>query len=109
MWMRRPVPPPDRRSRRSWFSRSLLESLERRAVPAAITVTTAADAGPGSLRDAIERANQDPAPDEIDFAPSVTGTIRLASALPELTGALAVRGPGSASLKVARDAAPGKP
>ena len=99
MWMRHPVPTPDRRNRRSRSSRPLLESLCR-AVLAAITITTAADAGPGSLRDAIERANQDPAPDEIDFAPSVTGTIRLTSALPELTGALAVRGPGSASLKV---------
>lgn len=37
--------------------------------PAAIfTVTTTADGGPGSLRDAIMAANGTPGPDLIDFA-----------------------------------------
>jgi len=54
---------------------------------AGITVTTTADSGPGSLRDAIARAGAGDAItfDEAIFPPKAPATIYLASALPPLT------------------------
>jgi hypothetical protein len=63
--------------RRPAFRRPLMEALEDRTLPSAYVVTTAADSGPGSLRDAINVINNDTAGnqylgshgvDEIDFA-----------------------------------------
>ena len=52
----------------------------------AITVTSLADSGPGSLREAIDTANSDGIPTTIDFAPGLAGgTIALASQLPDLS------------------------
>lgn len=45
-----------------------LEPLESRDTPATFTVTTTADSGAGSLREAITRANATPAADTILFA-----------------------------------------
>jgi hypothetical protein len=70
----RKVPP----RRRPAFCRPLVEALEDRSLPSAYVVTTTADSGPGSLRDAITQTNADtshtlyPSPsnpnvDEIDF------------------------------------------
>ncbi|WP_435016345.1 choice-of-anchor Q domain-containing protein [Tundrisphaera sp. TA3] len=78
------------------------EPLEGRAVPATLLVTSTGDAGPGTLRDAIERANLDPGGDTIAFAPSVVGEIGLASALPDLSTDIAMAGPGSRNLTVTR-------
>lgn len=78
------------------------EPLEPRALLASFLVTNNGDSGAGTLRDAIERANLDPAADTIDFAPAVRGQITLASALPDLTTDLAIRGPGAGALAVAR-------
>lgn len=51
-----------------------------------ITVTTAADSGAGSLREAIATANTDAVPTTIDFAGGLAGsTIALLSQLPDLT------------------------
>jgi hypothetical protein len=86
-----------------------VEPLEDRAVPATITVMTAADAGPGSLRAAIMQADADNDGDTIDFAPSVKGAITLQSALPDLSAAMTITGPGSSALAVDRSAAPGTP
>jgi hypothetical protein len=58
------------------------------AAPAALKVTTGADAGPGSLRAAVTAANADPSFSSIEIAPSV-GTIALQSAV-EYTGSLAL-------------------
>src|SRR5947209_19116721 len=71
---------PTARSRRKAppHARLLLEALEDRVVPSAYVVTTTADSGPGSLRDAITQVNADPSHtlyaspsnssvDEIDF------------------------------------------
>ena len=44
------------------------ETLESRVTPATLTVTTAANAGLGSLRNAITRANASPGADTINFA-----------------------------------------
>jgi hypothetical protein len=87
-------------------------------VPVPFTVTTTADSGPGSLRDALTQANGLTglgAVAVIGFSNSTTGgatnfyddtprTITLLSALPQITGTVAVTGPGSALLTVARSA-----
>lgn len=76
-------------------------------MPATIAVANTNDSGAGSLRAAIEQANLDPARDTIALAPSITGTITLSSALPDLSTDLTVDGPGAAVLTVARGDAPG--
>ena len=62
------------------------------------TVTTLADDGPGSLRQAILAANSAPGPATITFA--VTGTIALASPLPLIVDDLTLQGPGAGSLAI---------
>lgn len=57
------------------------------------SITTNNDYGAGSLRQAIEEANDRPGADEIRFA--VTGDIVLESMLPEVTDDLAIHGPGA--------------
>jgi titin len=108
---------PCREARRRFaLSRPRLEVLEDRALPSAYVVTTTADGGPGSLRDAINQINADtshtlypspsnPSVDEIDFkitATSDTGggfnattgvaTIKPQSTLPSVTNAVTIDG-----------------
>jgi hypothetical protein len=83
--------------------------LEDRLVPAMITVSSLADAGPNTLRAAITQADLDTTPDTITFAPTVSGTITLVSALPVLSGAITIEGPGQSVLTVARSKASGTP
>lgn len=64
------------------------------ALGTSFTVTTTADSGPGSLRQAILDANANAGPDQIDVAP---GTYAPLSALPLVTDALTIIGAGSAS------------
>jgi titin len=102
--------------RRPAFRRPLLEVLEDRTLPSAYVVTTTADSGPGSLRDAINQINADtghtlypspsnPSVDEIDFAitaASNTGggfnattgvaTIAPLTTLPTITNAMILNG-----------------
>lgn len=68
-----------------------IEPLEARIAPATFTVTTLADSGPGSLRDAIEQANAALGADEIVF--TKTGTIKLKNDLTAITDDLAITGP----------------
>src|SRR5262249_29781875 len=59
----------------------------------------------GSLRDGITQANSNTDPFHIiTFAPSVTGTITLGSALPDLAADISILGPGAKVLTVARSA-----
>ena len=79
--------------------------LAANAEAATYTVTTTADSGPGSLRDAINTANTNGVsgtPDTITFAPGVTGTITLTSGQINITdpGGLTIEGPGAGSLSV---------
>ena len=87
-----------------------LEGLEERCLLATYSVLNTADAGMGSLRDAIELSNANPGPDEIVFdirastVPSLgipvpgfdpvtqTWTIQLASPLPSITDTLHIDG-----------------
>ena len=78
-------------------------------MPAAITVMNTGDSGPGSLRAAITQADADTTPDTITFAPTVTGTITLLSALPDLSADITIDGPGPSALTVARSGASGTP
>lgn len=76
---------------------SNLELLENRTLMS--TVTTLADAGAGSLRDAILAANSSVGPDTIDFnitgaTPGTLQTISLDSELPTLLGDITIDGTG---------------
>ena len=68
------------------------------------TVTTTADSGPGSLRDAVAGA---PPGDTIDFAGPVTGTITLTSGALFITESLTIAGPGAAILAISGNHASG--
>ena len=103
----RVLPTRRRRSRRPAQQISL-ESLEPRQMLSINTVTTNADFGAGSLRQAIIDANATSANDDIVFASSLftngVSTITLGSAaLPTIAatsgaGSLAITGPGASSL-----------
>jgi predicted outer membrane repeat protein len=70
-------------------SRLSLELLECRCVPS--TVTNLADAGPGSLRDALAET---PAGGTVDFQPGLSGTITLTSGELAINKDLTIAGPG---------------
>ena len=91
------------RPARGW----IIERLEGRTLLSTITVTNTNDAGRGTLRAAIAQADVDVTADTILFAPSVTGTIALLSALPDLSANINIAGPGSSDLTVARSSAAG--
>lgn len=76
-------------------SRLSMEVLEDRAVPTTFTVTTSADSGAGSLRQAILDANAAAGADTIVFS-GVSGKITLATELPAITGSdhLGITGTG---------------
>jgi hypothetical protein len=93
----------NRRVRSGQRCRVTLESLEDRCVPSTFTVTTLDDIGNGSLRQAIDVANNTPGDDTIDFAPGLTGTIDfLHGAGPAVYSNIDLEGPGSAVLTVSR-------
>jgi uncharacterized membrane protein len=56
----------------------------RQALAASYVVTSFADSGPGTLREAITNANASPGPDTITF--SAAGTINVVTPLPALSG-----------------------
>ena len=75
--------------------RASIEGLEPRVLFSTYLVTSAADSGDGSLRQAILNANLDTTPDEIDFAigsGASPQTIALASPLPVITNPLVLNG-----------------
>ena len=84
-WFRRPLPPG--RAGRRLPARPSVEALEGRCLPATFTVTTVADGGPGSLRQAILDVDAGPGGDTINFNIPGGGVqvISPASALPVVT------------------------
>src|SRR3954453_17447125 len=97
LWLKRLLPASARR-RSSRFFRPRLEELEPRRTP----VTSAADSGAGSLRQAILDANANPGVDMIQFNIPTTDpgfdpatgsfSIRLTSALPGITDPVTIDG-----------------
>src|SRR5690348_16634350 len=87
-----------RRIRRAFTRRPFctfpLEPLETRTLFSTFTVSTLSDSGAGSLRAAIAAANATPGADAIKFAPSLKGTIPLASQL-TVSDDLSISGPGN--------------
>ncbi|MEZ6043004.1 MAG: hypothetical protein R3C20_21080 [Planctomycetaceae bacterium] len=79
-----------RSRRRTWRA----QSLEDRTLLAVFTVTTTADSGPGSLRDAITQANVDTAADTIEFNIPGAGphTIQPLTPLPAFASRILVDG-----------------
>src|SRR5689334_9670199 len=69
--------------------RPLVERREERALLARLLVTTTADSGPGSLRQAILDAASNPGPDSINFdiTPLGTPVIEPLTELPQLSDA----------------------
>lgn len=79
---------------------SRFESLEKRHLLATYTVSSLADAGANSLREAISDANNLAGPDIITFANSVNNmSIGLLSAI-EIKDSLTIQGPGASLLTI---------
>jgi hypothetical protein len=74
-------------------------------IPLTLVVTSAADSGPGTLRDAITQANGSGSIDTIQFGPAFATphTISLLSALPNIINPVTISGPGAGLLTVRRD------
>jgi hypothetical protein len=72
------------------------------AVGEPIAVTSTANGGPGTLRAAIEAANSQVGADSVQI--EVSGTIGLETALPTITGDVAITGPGADQLTIERAA-----
>ncbi len=75
-----------------------LEPLEDRTLMSTCNVTRLSDSGVGKgfrgdLRYCINKVNTEPGPDAIDF--TVTGTINLTGALPDLASDIDIQGPGA--------------
>lgn len=83
---------------------STTEPLEVRELLSGLTVevTTLADSGSGSLRQAILDTNAEPGHDTIEFAEGLAGTIQLSSQL-EITDDLTIDGPGAGTITVSGD------
>lgn len=83
-------------------------AISSAASASTFTVTTlAGDHSAGSLGNAMNLANANPADrDTINFAAGVTGTIALTNDLPALTGPTEITGPGSDKLLVDGEATP---
>ncbi len=83
-----------RRDRGARFFCPHLEALEGRQMPSIFMVTTTADAGPGSLRQAILDANAQPGLDTIAFGIGGSGVpvIRPNTALPAVTDPVVIDG-----------------
>ncbi len=92
--------PPSRRHRRGPGQpfRPHLEDLEARQVPSTFTVTTTADSGPGSLRQALLDTQDG---DTIAFDAALAGhTITLTSGELAITKSVAIEGPGADQLTI---------
>src|SRR5262245_19306996 len=77
-----------------------LEALGDRIVPSTFHVTTVADGGAGSLRDAITQANAHAGADAIVFDEGLTGTITLTGGELDVTDDLKINGPSADRLTV---------
>ena len=77
-----------------------LDVLEDRTLLNAFPVTSLADSGAGSLRQAVLDANANGGSNQITFDPNLQGTIALTSGELSITNNLTITGPGAAQLAV---------
>jgi predicted outer membrane repeat protein len=77
-----------------------IEPLEPRIAPATFIVTSLADIGPGTLREAVAEANDRPGADLIAFKEGLTGTIEVLSGQITITDTLTIKGPGATKLNL---------
>jgi len=75
-------------------------ALAGSAEAATFNVTTLADSGPGSLRQAFTDSQASAGADTITFASGLSGTITLASSMPILNQPLTIQGPGPQALTI---------
>src|SRR5579872_3554015 len=75
-------------------------SLYAQAEPSTFTVTTLADSGPGSLRQAVVNANAAAGQSRIAFAPGLHGAIVLTTGALALARSTEIDGPGAELLSV---------
>ena len=80
------------RRRRRITEPAMIERLEDRSLLSAILVTNLADAGEGSLRAAVEQANDQSGEDLIKFQRRLNGTISLGTGQMEITEDLTIKG-----------------
>jgi hypothetical protein len=97
---------PPRRRRRTGPRpfRPRLEALERRLAPATFLVTDSADAGAGSLRQAILDLNQSADATNMVSFEAAGNPINLETALPTIQKSVEIMGPGQESLTIQRAA-----
>ena len=103
-----PVPArPPRRARHHTFRCLPLEQLEERSVPSVVTipVSSLADSGGGTLREAITTADQGTASNSYVINIVTPGTITLESVLPDLSRNITITGLGASTSTVQRDPA----
>jgi hypothetical protein len=79
---------------------AFLTLLFATAHAATFTVTNTNDSGPGSLRDAISRANATLGADTVNFDAAVTGTILLTTGPIKISDAVSIVGPGASVLAI---------
>lgn len=89
--------------RNALFALLLAATCSASLSAATFTVTTTADSGPGSLRQAIIDANAAGGLDDIQI--NLTGTISLLTALPVITDMVEIYGPVTGTLVIERNAA----
>src|SRR4051794_12105091 len=81
------------KTRMSFENRPVIEGMEERVLFATFLVTTTADSGGGSLRDAMNKANSSSGADVIQFKIGTGAkTISPSSGLPHLTGPTTIDG-----------------
>ena len=103
-----PVPArPPRRARHHTFRCLPLEQLEERSVPSVVTipVSSLADSGGGTLREAITTADQELPVTVMTSTSMAPGTITLESVLPDLSRNITITGLGAGTSTVQRDSA----
>ncbi len=87
--------------KRGQSERLCLEFLEKRLAPATFVVNHVADdTQPGSLRDAIQQADNTPGPDTIQFQLPAGAKITLLADLPPITDNVNIQGPGADQLTI---------
>src|SRR5262249_28665338 len=85
---------PTRLRRRAMAAPLCVVRLEDRTVPSTFTVGNLTDSGPGSLRQAVLDANDNPGAALIGLAPSLGGTLTLTRGELSITDDLILAGPG---------------